>query len=87
MVNAEVGQSDHGWPVVSDADVGGSFDAVGVVAAAFDHARVGTMPAPGIEVGPAGDVGHDRRENAVLLFRGKRPSDRRLDGGPRAPSA
>jgi anaerobic magnesium-protoporphyrin IX monomethyl ester cyclase len=28
MVNAEVGQSDHGWPVVSDADVGGSFDAV-----------------------------------------------------------
>jgi hypothetical protein len=61
MVCAEVGESDGGWPVVADTDIGGSFDSVGVVASAFDHPRVGTMSAVRVEVAGAGDIGHDHR--------------------------
>ena len=37
--------------------IGDSFDSVGVVAAAFDDAGVGAVPARGVEVLFVGDVG------------------------------
>ncbi len=61
-MSAEVGEGDRGWAVVAGAGVGGSFDAVGVVAGAFDHAGIGAVAAFGVEVTFAGDVGHHRRE-------------------------
>jgi hypothetical protein len=55
----EVDELDGGRSVVADARVAGSFDPVGVVAAAFDDAGVGAVPAHRVEVLFAGDVGCD----------------------------
>jgi hypothetical protein len=57
------------------------------VAGSFDDPRVGPVPAPGVEVLCAGDVGHDRGKDAFLLLRGGRPPGRRPGGGRRGRSA
>ena len=76
-----VDQADRGGSAVAGAVVAGSFDPVGVVAGSLDDPRVGPVPAPGIEVLLAGDVGHDPGEDAFLLLRGERPPGRRPGGG------
>ena len=76
-----VDQADRGGSVVADAVVAGPFDAVGVVAGPFDDPRVGPVPAPGVEMLLAGDVGYDPREDAFLLLRGERPLGQRPGGG------
>jgi hypothetical protein len=47
---------------MADACVAWSFDPVGVVAGALDDARVAAVPASGVEIALAGDVGHHRRQ-------------------------
>ena len=76
-----VDHADRGGSAVAGAVVSGSFDAVGVMAGSLDHPGVGPVPAPGIEVLLAGDVGHDPGEDAFLLLRGERPPGRRPGGG------
>ena len=66
----QVDQLDRGRAAVAGAVVAGPFDAVGVVAGSFDDPRVGPVPALGVEVLRAGDVGHDRGEDAFLVLRG-----------------
>jgi hypothetical protein len=70
---------------VADAVVGGFLDAVGVVAPAFDGARVGAVPAAGTEVLLPGDVGLDLGQERVSLVRGERLG--RQPGGRRGRSA
>lgn len=41
------------------------------MACSLDHARVGPVPAPWVEVLLLGDIGRDGREGAFLPFRGK----------------
>ena len=60
-MGVEVGEGDGGWVVVAGAGVGGSFDSVGVVPGAFDHAGIGAVAALGVEVAFPGDIGHHRR--------------------------
>jgi len=76
-----VDQADRGGSGVADAVVTGSFDAVGVMAGSLDHPGVSPVPAPGIEVLVAGDVGHDPGEDAFPVLRGERPPGRRPGGG------
>ena len=75
-----VDQADRCGSGVAGAVVTGSFDPVGVVAGSLDDPRVGPVPPPGVEVLVAGDVGHDRCEDAFLLLRGERPPGRRPGG-------
>ena len=77
----QVDQPDRGWAAVAGAVVTGPFDAVGVVAGSFDDPGVGPVPAPGVEVPGAGDVGHDRGEDAFPVLRGERPPGQRPGGG------
>lgn len=63
--------------------VAGSFDPVGVVAGALDDPGVGPVPALRVEVLFAGDVGHDRGEDAFAVLRGERPPGQRPGGGRR----
>src|SRR5258708_39598728 len=86
-VRAEVDQLDRGWPSVADAVVAGPFHPVGVAAGSFDNPRVGPVAAPGVEVALAGDIGHDRRQDALLLLRGERPPGRRPGVGRSGRSA
>ena len=75
-----VDQADRGRAGVAGAMVAGAFDAVGVVAGPLADPGVGPVPPPGVEVLVAGDVGHDRCEDAFLLLRGERPPGRRPGG-------
>ena len=68
-------------PGVAGAVVAGPFDPVGVVAGSLDDPGVGPVAALGVEVLLAGDVGHDRGEDAFLVLRGERPPGRRPGGG------
>src|SRR5262245_19060372 len=77
----EVDECDDGRAVVAGAVVGGFFDAVGVVAAAFDDAGVGLLSSA-VEVAWAGDVGFDLVQGAAWLVRGEKPG-RRPGGGRR----
>jgi zinc transporter, ZIP family len=71
------GGEPHGWwPLVMDADVGGLLGAVEVVSDAFDHARVAAPAPPRGEVAGCGDLGHDRGQDVVAVFRGERPPGR-----------
>jgi hypothetical protein len=67
----QVDQLDRGRAAVAGAVVAGPSDAVGVVAGSFDDPRAGPVPALRVEVLRAGDVGHDRDEDAFLVLRGK----------------
>ena len=77
----QVDQLDRGWAAVADAVVTGSFDAVGVVAGSFDDPWVGPVPALGVEVLFAGDVGHNLGEDVFPVLRGERPPGQRPGGG------
>lgn len=72
-----VDQADRGGSGVTGAVVAGPLDAVGVVAGSLDDPGVGPVPAFGVEVLFASDVGHDLGEGAFLLLRGK---GRRVSG-------
>jgi len=58
---------------VGDAGVGGAFDAVGVVAGAFDDAGAGPQAAVGVE--PFEHLGDGRLGDRGLVVRGERPPD------------
>jgi hypothetical protein len=53
------------------------------VAGALDDPGVGPVPALRVEVLFAGDVGHDRGEDAFAVLRGERPPGQRPGGGRR----
>jgi len=61
---------------MADSVVIGSFDAVGVVAGAFDHAGVGPVPPWWVEVALGSDAGHDGCVRVVLEVRGGMPPGR-----------
>jgi hypothetical protein len=78
----EVDQFDRGWPGVAGGAVCGSFHAVGVAAGSLDHAGVGRVPAPRVEVLLPGDTGHGPRPRAR---RTRSPSPPAPSGTPPGP--
>jgi hypothetical protein len=69
---------------VAGPGVCGPFDAVAVVTAAFDDARVTAVTANGVEVAPGGDGVQDGLSYlraSLLLVRGERPPSRSRGGG------
>jgi hypothetical protein len=62
------------------AGVVGLFDAVAVVASAFDHARVAAVAAGVVQVAAGGDVLADGGKQPAQAVRGKRSPGRRRGG-------
>jgi hypothetical protein len=61
---------------VAGAVVAGFLDAVGIMPSSFDDARVGAVPAAGIEILRRRDVGHDPGQDGACPVRGEKPGRR-----------
>lgn len=77
----EVDQVDRRSPTMAGARVSRPFDAVAGMTGPFDHTRITTVTAAGVEVLLPGDVTLRIPHNPALGLRGKKPPGQRHGGG------